>query len=150
MNEDDRGQSESIERLGPAAWALKRDMRFTFVRSRGPGGQAVNKVNTAAQMRIAVSAIQGLNQRAAGRLRRLAGQRLTSEDELIFQAQTHRSQLDNRHACVQRLRELVTEALKSPKPRKKMKPTRAMIERRLAAKKRRAERKTRRRWKPES
>ncbi len=149
MADEEQVQSEACEALGPGTWVRSRELRFSFVRSGGPGGQAVNKVNTQAQLHIAVGAIQGLSERARDRLRRLAGQRLTKGDELVFHAQTHRSQLDNRRACIERLRQLVTEAAAEPRRRKKARPTRAMIERRLARKRRKSEKKGRRRWKPE-
>ena len=137
--------SESREDLGHGVWVAPSDLQFTFVRASGPGGQAVNKLSTQAQLRVSMGAIRGLSDRAAGRLRRLAGQRLTKNDELLFQAQAHRSQLDNKRACLQRLRELVADAVKEAKPRKKSRPTRAMIERRLAAKRKQSEKKRRRR-----
>jgi ribosome-associated protein len=145
MDAEPLRQSESREELAPGVWVERSEMRFAFTRSGGPGGQAVNKLSTQAQLHVAVTAIQGLGERAARRLRRLAGQRLTRDDELVFQAQTHRSQLDNKRACLDRLRQLVIEAMKEPKVRKKSRPTRAMIERRLAAKRRLAEKKRDRR-----
>jgi ribosome-associated protein len=138
-------QPGTREELAPGVWVARSDLQFVFVRASGPGGQAVNKLSTQAQLRVPMSAIAGLGARATGRLRRLAGQRLTKTDELLFQAQTHRSQLDNRRACLQRLRELVIAALKEPRPRKKTRPTRAMIEKRLAAKRKQAEKKRDRR-----
>ena len=141
MNGDLPYQSESREELAPGIWVERSDLQFTFVRSGGPGGQAVNKLSTQAQLRLAVEAIRGLSERAVRRLRRLAGQRLTKNDELLLQAQTHRSQLDNKRACLDRLRELIAEAVKEPKVRKKTRPSRAMIEKRLAAKRKQAEKK---------
>ena len=123
----------------------RRDLRFTFVRAQGPGGQSVNKVSTAAQLRVAVRALRGLSAAAANRLRDLAGRRLTREDELILVSRRHRSQLDNRRACIERLRDLVARAAKPPVPRKKTKPTRASKQRRLDAKKKRSETKSLRR-----
>jgi ribosome-associated protein len=133
--------SESSEELGPGIWIERPDLEFTFVRASGPGGQAVNKLSTAAQLRVAVSAIRGLDDAARARLRELAGNRLTRGDEMIFNARASRSQLDNRDACIDRLRRLVRQAAVPPKPRKRKKPTRAMIERRLEAKRRQAEKK---------
>ena len=141
MNGDLPGQSDSREELAPGVWVERSEMRFAFTRSGGPGGQAVNKLSTQAQLHVAVEAIRGLSERAGRRLRRLAGQRLTKNDELLFQAQTHRSQLDNKRACLDRLRELVAEAVKEQRVRKKTRPTRAMIEKRLAAKRKQAEKK---------
>jgi len=147
MDAEPPRQSESREELAPGVWVERSELRFAFTRSGGPGGQAVNKLSTQAQLHVAAGAIQGLSERAAQRLRRLAGQRLTRDDELVFQAQTHRSQLENKRACLDRLRQLVIEAMKEPKVRKKARPTRAMIERRLAAKRRLAEKKRDRRSK---
>jgi ribosome-associated protein len=141
MTGDPPSQPDSREELAPGVWVERSDLQFTFTRSGGPGGQAVNKLSTQAQLRLAVKAIRGLSERAARRLRRLAGQRLTKSDELLIQAQTHRSQLDNKRACLDRLRQLIAAAAREPKVRKKTRPTRAMIEKRLAAKRRQAEKK---------
>ena len=149
MSDIQAGQPESAETLAPGVWVRQADLHFTAARSGGPGGQAVNKLNTQVQLRLAVEAIEGLSDRARQRLRRLAGQRLTRNDELVIQAQTHRSQLDNKRACLDRLRALAVEAVSEPKPRKKTRPSRAMIRRRLDAKRRQSEKKTRRKWKPE-
>jgi ribosome-associated protein len=95
-----------------------------------------------------MDAIKGLDDAARRRLRQLAGARLTNDDAIVIHAQNHRSQLDNRRACLERLRELVTEAAKKPKKRRKTRPSRAMIERRLSGKRKKSEKKQRRRWKP--
>ena len=120
-------------------------LQFTAIRGKGPGGQAVNKLATAVQLRVAIADIQGLRPPARERLRKLAGQRLVGEDELMIQAYTHRSQIDNRRACVDRLRSLVAEAVIEPKVRKKKRPSRAMIQRRLDAKRRQSRKKQQRR-----
>lgn len=135
--------------LGPGVWVDPGDLGYVFARSGGPGGQAVNKVSTKAQLRVRVSAIRGLSDVARARLRRLAGRRLTEADELLVQADTHRSQMDNRLACLDRLRELVQRALTVPKPRKKTRPSRAARQKRLDQKKRRGEVKKRRRSRDE-
>jgi ribosome-associated protein len=122
------------------------DVTFTFSRSGGPGGQAVNKINTRATMRVAISAMQGLSEPAAARLRTLAGRRLTQEDDIVMHAWSERSQLMNKRACIERLMALVTEAVKIPIPRKKKRVTKAMKRRRLESKKQQSERKSRRRW----
>ncbi|MCP3906114.1 MAG: aminoacyl-tRNA hydrolase [Planctomycetes bacterium] len=138
-------QPGSVEVLAPGVTVARSELRYSFVRAAGPGGQAVNKVSSACQLRVPVTAIQGLRPTAAARLRRRAGQRLTRGDEILIHARTHRSQLDNRRACLQRLRELVVASLPEPVPRKVVKPTRAMIRRQREAKKRLAEKKRRRR-----
>jgi ribosome-associated protein len=146
MSSNSPDMPETIhEDLGGGAWVRPADMRFTFSRGAGPGGQSVNKVSTAATMHVAITAIEGMSEAARRRLRRLAGRRLTAADDLVFQARAQRSQLDNRRACVQRLRELVGTAQVAPKRRKKTKPSRGAIERRLRAKREKSEKKQRRR-----
>lgn len=136
--------------LADGVWADPGDVRFSFVRSGGPGGQAVNKLSTKATLRVHVDAIVGLSSAARQRLRRLAGRRLTADDELVLRSSAQRSQLDNKRACLERLGDLVTEAKKVPKKRKKTRPSKAARERRLAEKRRLAKKKeTRRRPKDE-
>jgi ribosome-associated protein len=114
------------------------DARFSFSRSSGPGGQAVNKLSTRAELRVRVEAIIGLSELVQQRLRTLAGRRLTGGDEILITAESERSQLDNRRACVERLRALVTEALAVPKPRRPTKPSRGSVQKRLDTKRRRS------------
>jgi ribosome-associated protein len=117
-------------------WVDDGAIRYAFSRSGGPGGQVVNKLSTKAELRVAVESIRGLSPQAAARLRTLAGQRLTQGDELVLVASTTRSQLDNKRACLRRLRALVAEALDVPKPRKATRPSRAAVEKRLTEKRR--------------
>ncbi len=136
--------------LAGEAWVDPAELRFSFSRAGGPGGQAVNKLSTRAELRLEVEAIVGLSPEARARLRRLAGQRLTMGDELVLSAATYRSQLDNRRACLERLRALVVEALKVPKTRKPTRPSRGSVEKRLEEKRRVSGRKgTRQRPEPE-
>ena len=134
--------------LAPGVWIAPSEVKFSFSRSSGPGGQAVNKLSTKAELRVEVRSIVGLSDSAQARLRRLAGRRLTQRDELLFQADTHRSQLENKRACIDRLRALVVDALNPPKPRKARRISRAMILKRLDAKRTRADKKSARRWRP--
>ncbi len=128
--------------LGRGAWVAKTAALFAFSRSSGPGGQNVNKVNTRAELTVPVDAIRNLSAQARARLLALAGSRLiTDSTSLRFVADEHRSQFDNREACLDRLRDLVTEAATIPKKRKKTKPSRGSKERRLQAKKRDGEKK---------
>jgi ribosome-associated protein len=99
----------------------------------------VNKVATKAQLRVRERAIRGLSEAARQRLRRLAGRRLTEDGRLLVQSDAHRSQQDNRAACLERLRDLVGRAAREPKRRKKTKPSRAAKQKRLDEKKRRGE-----------
>ncbi len=131
--------------LAPGVWIAAADVRFAFSRSGGPGGQAVNKLSTRSELRVAVEAIVGLSQQVRTRLRSLAGRRLTQGDEIIIVAESERSQLDNRRACVDRLKALVVDALAVPKPRRPTRPTRGAVEKRLDAKRRTAGRKQQRR-----
>ena len=139
-------ESPGIVELAPSVTVRESDLAFTFSRSGGPGGQAVNKVNTRATLRVAVSAIQGLSEPATARLRMLAGKRLTQDDEIVMHAWSERSQLMNKRACMERLSALVVEALKVPLPRRKKRVTKAMKLRRREAKEKRSQRKARRRW----
>ena len=145
MTKAHEDQSHAMITLGPGVWIARGDADFTFSRAGGPGGQAVNKLNTRAQLRVPLRAIHGMDDGAIARLRHNAGRRLTQNDEIIIHGQTHRSQLDNKQECIVRLRELVSAALVKPKVRRKKKPTRAMIEKRLAGKRIRSQKKQSRR-----
>jgi ribosome-associated protein len=131
--------------LAPGVSAPPGAMRWQFARSSGPGGQNVNKVNTKAELWIPVGAIVGLSARAVGRLRSLAGRRLTIADEIHIAADSERTQEANRSAVLERLRELLVEAMHEPRPRRKTKPSRAAKQRRLDSKKRRSKIKAHRR-----
>jgi len=135
--------------LAPGVTVASGDARFSFSRSSGPGGQAVNKLSTRAELRVAVEAIVGLSELVRQRLRALAGRRLTGGDEILIAAESERSQLDNRRACVERLRALVAEALAVPKPRRPTKPSRGAVEKRLETKRRRSDTKEKRRKPPD-
>ncbi|MEO8481275.1 MAG: alternative ribosome rescue aminoacyl-tRNA hydrolase ArfB [Acidobacteriota bacterium] len=109
----------------------------SFVRASGPGGQNVNKVATAVQLRLHVGRVS-LPDAARARLRILAGSRLTTDDELVVEAREHRTQAQNREAARERLADLIRRALVRPKSRRKTAPTRASKERRLEGKARRS------------
>ncbi len=131
--------------LAPGVSVRKRDLDENFVRGSGPGGQSVNKVATAVLLRVAVEAIQGLDDVRQTRLRTLARNRLTRDDEILIQSNQHRTQLANRKECLERLRALVIDAWNLPRPRRKTRPTRASRMRRLDEKRRQSEKKSRRR-----
>lgn len=111
-------------------------LTIAFVHASGPGGQHVNKVATAVELRFMLP-LSGLNQQVKARLRRLAGQRLTRDDEIVLFAQESRSQLRNRAAAYERLADLIREASVEPKRRVATRPSRAAKRARLDNKKRR-------------
>ncbi len=132
--------------LGPGVWTDREQLRFGFSRSSGPGGQNVNKVNTKTELRVALTALHGMSDRAVGRLRTMAGRKLMADGDLLFSADKERTQEANRRACMEKLRELIVGALVEPKTRRKSKPSKGSKERRLDSKKRQGEKKKARGW----
>src|SRR6188768_3002992 len=114
------------------------DIDIVFVRASGPGGQNVNKLSTAAQLRFDTRRIT-LPEDAALRLNRLAGQRMTKDGVIVIHAQRFRTQERNRADAIDRLLELLREAAVRPTPRRPTKPTLGSKTRRLEGKKRRGD-----------
>ena len=128
-------------RISPTLSLSEDELEFHFVRSSGPGGQNVNKVATAVQLRFNVAASPSLPEPVKQRLQRLARNRINQEGELIVDARRHRSQERNREDALERLTDLIRQAAQPPKPRRKTRPTKASKERRLKEKQKRGERK---------
>ena len=124
------------------------EIEESFVRSSGPGGQNVNKLSTAVQLRFDVRRSPSLPNDVAIRLMRLAGKRMTKDGVLVLIAQNHRTQERNRAEALERLIALVQEAAVRPIQRRPTRPTKASRERRIEGKKRRSGIKSLRQSKP--
>lgn len=116
----------------------EREIEESFVRAAGPGGQNVNKLATAVQLRFDVRGSPTLPEDVRGRVARLAGRRLTQDGVLVITARRHRTQERNRQDALERLVELIRRAAVPPAPRRRTKPTRAARRRRVEDKKQRA------------
>lgn len=117
-----------------ASWELSE----TFTRSSGPGGQNVNKVSTAVELRFEAERSPHLNQTTKARLKNIAGRKWTKDGAIVIRAEETRSQMRNRELASERLIEMILLALKKPKFRVKTRPTRASNRRRLEGKTKRS------------
>jgi len=112
----------------------ERELQFDFIRSAGPGGQNVNKVATAVQLRFDIASSTALASDTKGRLIQLTGKRVNTDGVLLIEAKRFRTQEQNREDAIQRFAELIRKALTPPKPRRKTKPTAASKAKRLQGK----------------
>lgn len=121
--------------IAPEAILHPEDLSESFIRSSGPGGQNVNKVATAVQLRFDARNAPGLSERVRARVLALAGQRATKDGIIVIEAGRFRTQEQNRADARARLTALVAKAAEPPpKPRKKTKPSRSAVEKRLKEK----------------
>ena len=128
-------QIDSTHQIPPA------ELTFSYARSSGPGGQAVNKVNSKALLRWNPAGSSALPEGWKARFLALVGGRLTIEGDLLITSDRHRDRLMNQQECLEKLRELILSVKEPPKPRKKTKPTRGSRERAKVNKKRHGEKK---------
>jgi ribosome-associated protein len=127
-----------VIRINAAIAIDEREIEESFLRSPGPGGQNVNKLETAVQLRFDVRRSPSLPEPVRRRLELLAGQRLTKDGVLILTARSHRTRERNRADALQKLVELIQRAAVAPHPRRPTRPTKASKERRLDTKLRRS------------
>ena len=125
--------------ITPAIAIPDEEFEWKFIRASGPGGQNVNKVSSAVQLRFLLPQNTSLPVAARNRLRRLAGQKINDDGTILISARSERSQEQNRRDALDRLAELIHAALIEPKIRKKTRPTKASKERRIDTKKRRSD-----------
>ena len=135
-------------RVTPHISIDERELEERFIRASGPGGQNVNKLSSAVQLRFDVRRSPSLPDDVRTRLERLAGRRLTRDGVLVLIAQRHRTQERNRADALERLIELIERAAVAPVPRRPTKPTKGSRERRLESKKHRGSIKGLRQEKP--
>jgi ribosome-associated protein len=131
--------------VSPSIALEESELDEQFVRASGPGGQNVNKVATAVQLRFDVDRSPSLSDEVKQRLRTIAGSRMTADGVLVIDARRYRTQADNRQDARDRLVALIRQAAVRPKRRRKTKPTAAAKERRLTTKRKRADTKRGRR-----
>ncbi len=121
--------------ISPDISLKNAELLFTFIRSPGPGGQNVNKVSTAVQLRFNLLQSPSIPDELKLRIIKKLTSKLSTEGELIIKANRYRTQLKNKEDAIERLQELLIKAAHVPKKRKKTKPSKAQVQNRLAKKK---------------
>jgi ribosome-associated protein len=123
----------------------ENEIKLDFIRASGPGGQNVNKVSSAVQLRFDPAKSSALSEEIRNRLKQIAGRRMTVEGTVIIEARRYRSQDRNRQDAIERLITLIRRAAEKPRQRRRTKPSPAARRKRLTAKRKRGETKQRRR-----
>lgn len=133
------GQVLYMLQISPSLQMDERELQFEYIRASGPGGQNVNKVATAVQLRFDITNSPSLASSIKGRLIQLAGKRVNADGVLVIEARRFRTQEANREDAIQRFLEILRRSIVPPKPRRKTKPTATSREKRLKEKKQRGE-----------
>jgi ribosome-associated protein len=123
----------------------ENEIQLDFIKASGPGGQNVNKVSSAVQLRFNAASSSALSEEIRNRLKQISGRRMTAEGILIIEARRYRTQDRNREDAIDRLVTLIRKAAEKPRPRRRTKPSPAAKQKRLTAKRQRGEIKRRRR-----
>lgn len=145
MTAPDAPIGQGTLQLAPGVRVPTSAVHIQFARSSGPGGQNVNKTSSKAELWLPLSALMMMSPPARARLMKLAGRRLTKDGELHLVSEIHRAQEANRQEILDRLRELITQAMIEPMRRRKTRPTRAAKRKRLESKRHRGKIKSTRR-----
>lgn len=136
---------DTMFRVSPTIQIPDDELKFSYARSSGPGGQNVNKVNSKATLKWAVAASAALNDEVRQRLLAQQARRITTEGEIVLSSERYRDQRRNVEDCLEKLREIVMTAAVRPKRRRATRPTKASKERRLKYKAERSSKKESRR-----
>ena len=132
-------------KITDSVYINESEVKESFIRSSGPGGQHVNKVATAVQLRFNAKNTGNISAEVYNRLRTIAGSKLTEDGDLIIVSREHRSQSQNRQVALEKLISLLQQAAKKPKRRKPTRPNQASVEKRLRNKRLQSEKKKSRR-----